>query len=66
MKIFPLSSLAWMIITCTIYVSVGFANLFYNFAKLEYIQAVWIFVMALPIYIPLKPIVNFDPFWKWR
>lgn len=42
----------WLCLTGLVYVLVAFANMAFKFTQLEYIQAVWLIVTALPLFIP--------------
>lgn len=62
-KKLPLSTLQWLVITSTVYGILGLVNLFiYRFADLEVIQAVWVLITALPVFVPMYKIVDIHPF----
>lgn len=55
----------WLFITCTIYAATGLFNHFvYKFTEIEYIQAVWVLVMWLPLVIPLRRWINVPTYWE--
>ena len=61
----PISPLTWLVSINFIYLIVGSINLFaYKFTETEYIQAVWIVILSLPIWLPMGKIINMDPIWK--
>jgi hypothetical protein len=61
----PISTLAWLLIINSIYLVVGMINIFaYKFTETEYIQAVWILILSLPLWLPMGKIINMDPIWK--
>jgi len=62
---FPVSTGVWLVVAATIYVVSFLTDLFvYRFVDPVYIQAVWILVTALPLYVPMQKIVRFDPLWS--
>ena len=61
----PISPLTWLVSINFIYLIVGSINIFaYKFTETEYIQAVWIVILSLPIWLPMGKIINMDPIWK--
>jgi len=65
MKIFPLTGGAWLLSCCIIYALVGLFNVFvYSFTRVEYIQAVWMLIMSLPLWIRMKWLVLIDTVWE--
>ncbi len=61
----PLSPLEYMVITAGTYLVAGLINLFvYRFTEAEYISAVYVLVLSLPIWLPMGKLVNFIPVWK--
>jgi hypothetical protein len=62
----PLSPLAYMILVGSVYLIAGLVNFFvYEFAKLEYIQLVWLVVLSLPVFVPMRKIVRGSPLWRF-
>jgi hypothetical protein len=54
-----------MVITAGTYLVAGLINLFvYRFTEAEYISAVYVLVLSLPIWLPMGKLVNFIPVWK--
>lgn len=65
MKILPFSSGGWLLFCCVIYALVGLFDIFvYNFARVEFIQLVWMIVMGLPLFIKMKWLVRVDTVWE--
>jgi hypothetical protein len=63
-KIFPLSSGAWLMSCGAVYLIVSLVNHFvYPFTRIEYIQAVWMLIMSLPLWIRMKWLVSVDSIW---
>jgi len=60
----PISPLTWMVGCAIIYVIAGLANFVYHFVAFEYIEMVWILVFALPLYVPMRRIVDIGPLWR--
>ena len=61
----PLRPVSWLFFTCIVYLLVVDINLFvYKFTSVDYIQAVWLFVTALPLFIPMRKIVDINTFWR--
>jgi len=61
----PISAGVWLLSTTTIYLVVGLVNLFlYRFSPTEYIEIIWLFITAIPLYIPMSKLVAVDPIWK--
>jgi len=56
----------WLFWTSFIYLCIGMYDLFvYTFAKTEHIQAVWILIVSLPLWIkPLARKLNMKCFWE--
>jgi hypothetical protein len=64
MKI-PFSPGEYMFVTGAIYFVVGMVDLFwYRFAPVEYIQMIWILVLALPTFVPMPWLMRHSPFWR--
>lgn len=61
---FPISSLAWLFGINSIYLVIGLLDIYYKWWPTEYVQAVWIVILSLPIWIPMQRIVNMDPIWQ--
>ena len=61
---FPVNPIVWMLTINIIYMIVGFADLYYHWWPVEYVQAVWCLVLSLPLWIPMHRIVAMDPIWK--
>ena len=50
-------SVKWLFYCCVIYLLVGFFDMFvYRFCRVEYIQAVWVVTLSLPLYV--KPLAR--------
>ena len=66
MKIrFPLTGGEYLFFTGLVYFAVGMVDIFwYRFAEPEYIQMVWLAIVALPLLIPMRRIVSVGPFWR--
>lgn len=65
MKILPFSSGAWLLFCCAVYALVGLSNVFvYTFTKTEYIEAVWMIIMGMPLFISMKWLVRVDTVWE--
>ena len=61
----PLQPGTWLFSTCIIYFIVGMTNLFlYRFTSTEYIQMVWLLITALPLFFPMRKVVDIDPIWR--
>ena len=61
----PISPGAWLFATCVIYFIVGMTNLFvYKFTDAEYIQLVWLYFTAMPLFISMRKIVSINPIWR--
>ena len=65
-KLFDRTGGYWLFWTCAIYMVVGGINTFvYHFTEIEYIEAIWITVMALPLFIkPLAHYLNMLTLWE--
>ena len=62
---FPLTPGEYMFFTGLVYFLVGMYAVFIDrFAPLEYIQAVWILTLMLPVVVPLPKIMRGSPFWR--
>jgi len=66
MKIkFPLTPGEYLFFTGLVYVIVGMVNIFWHkFTETEYIQMIWLAIVALPLFIPMRRVVSVGPFWK--
>ena len=63
-KILPFSSAGWLFFCCTIYALVGLFNVFVcEFTRIEYIQAVWLLIMSLPLFVSMKWLVRVNTIW---
>ena len=61
----PLQPGTWLFSTCIIYFIVGMTNLFlYKFTSTEYIQMVWLWITAMPLFFPMRKVVDIDPIWR--
>ncbi len=56
MKLFGRSAGYYIFWLSVIYLTVGFANIHFEFTRTEYIQIVWICFLALPLLC--KPVAN--------
>lgn len=55
----------WLCLTGLVYALVAFVNLSFKFTELEYIQAVWLLITALPLFVPaLARWVKIETVWK--
>ena len=64
-KILPFSSGGWLLFISSVYAIVGLFNVFvYKFTEVEYIQAVWMLIMSLPLWIRMKWLVRVDTVWE--
>jgi len=64
-KLFPLTSGEWLFFTGLVYFVVGMVDIFwYRFAEPEYIQMVWLTVVALPLFVPMRRIVRINTIWR--
>lgn len=65
MKLFGRSGGYWMFWVSAIYLIVGIVNIWvYPFTKVEYIQAVWVVILSLPLWItPLARWLNMNSLW---
>lgn len=55
----------WMVYTGTIYLVAGFVNLFYKFSPMEILQAVYVVVLSLPLWVPpISRWVGVKLFWR--
>lgn len=66
MKLFGRSGGYWLFWLSAIYVCVAVVNLFvYKFTEAEYIQAVWLLVLSLPLFVkPLAHWLNMQTLWE--
>jgi hypothetical protein len=61
---FPVSTLAWMLTINGIYLVVGLLDLYFKWWTPEYVQMVWMLVLSLPIWLPMRRIVRMNPIWQ--
>lgn len=60
-----LSPLQYLVVVNVIYFFVGMFNIFgYRFTESEYIQAVWIFILMIPVFFPVNKFVSGAPLWR--
>lgn len=60
---FPISTLTWMLVVNGIYLVVGLADIYFKWWPTEFVQAVWVVILSLPVWLPMQRIVRMDPFW---
>ena len=61
-----LTPLQYLVIVNLIYFFVGMFNIFgYKFTETEYIQAVWILILMIPVLLPVGKLVRGSPI-IWR
>jgi hypothetical protein len=55
----------WLVLCSTVYMVVALSNLAWPFTEIEYIQAVWLVVLSLPLWLsPVSKFVGIKPLWK--
>lgn len=61
----PLGPATWLFATCVVYFVAGMINLFvYAFAPTELIQMAWLCITALPLFVPMRKVVDIDTVWS--
>lgn len=61
---FPVNPIVWMLVINGIYLVVGLLDIYFKWWPTEYVQAVWVVILSLPIWLPMQRIVSIDPIWK--
>lgn len=60
-----ISPLQYLVIVNVIYFVVGMINIFgYKFTETEYIQLVWVLILMLPVFLPIRKLVRGSPLWR--
>lgn len=62
----PISTLEWMLGINLIYLVVGLLDIHYQWWPTEYVQAVWVTILSMPIWLPLQKFIDMDPIWKLK
>ncbi len=60
---FPIGSLTWLLGVNSIYLVVGLLDVYFKWWPTEYVQAVWICILSLPLWLPLQRFIMIDPIW---
>ena len=62
-----ISPLQYLVIVNVIYFFVGMFNIFgYKFTETEYIQLVWVLILMLPVFFPIRKIVRGAPLMRFK
>lgn len=62
----PISALEWMLGINLIYLVVGLLDIYFKWWPTEYVQAVWVIILSMPIWLPLQKFIDMDPIWKLK
>lgn len=63
----PISSNIWLLSTTLIYIFVFLVDvILYRFIEPIHLQAIWNMITALPLFIPMKQIINIDTLWQQK
>lgn len=63
----PVSPVTWMTTTTAVYVVTALLNTFmWQWTSVEYIQMVWLLLLALPVFVPMTRVVKMEPIWRLK